>query len=157
MQTLTAADLMTPDVLSVRDDVTVAELAEFLTMHEISGAPVEDATGKLIGVVSMTDIARQRAEEDPVERERASGDYDMRSWSDRLDPSDLDSFRVHQPGVLVREIMTSQILSVETDATVSQMAEMLIDAHVHRLLVTEQGKPVGIVSSTDLLGLLVEN
>lgn len=156
MQILTAADLMTPDVLSVRDDVTVAELAEFLTMHEISGAPVEDATGKLIGVVSMTDIARQRAEEDPVERERPSADYDVRGWSDRLDPSDLDSFRVHQPGVLVREIMTSQILSVETDATVSQMAEMLIDSHVHRLLVTEQGKPVGIVSATDLLGLLVE-
>ena len=156
MQILTAADLMTSDLLTVRDDATVAELAEFLTLHEISGAPVEDATGKLVGVVSITDIARLAADEDPVERQRPTADYDVRGWSDRLDPSDLDSFRVHQPGALVREIMTARILSVEADAPVSQMAGMLIDAHVHRLLVTEQGRPVGIVSSTDLLGLLVE-
>jgi len=156
MHNLTAADLMTTDVLTVRDDMSVAELAEFLTVHEISGAPVEDATGQLIGVVSITDIARQTAEEDPVERERSGAQYDERTWEDRIDPSDLDRFRVHQPGALVREIMTSQILAVETDASVSQMAEMLIDAHVHRLLVTRIGKPVGIVSSTDLLGLLVE-
>ena len=156
MQTLTAADLMTSDVLTVRDDMTVAELAEFLTLHEISGAPVEDATGRLVGVVSITDIVRLAAEEDPVERERPPADYDVRGWSDRLDPSDLDSFRVHQPGALVREIMTEKILSVRTDASVSQMAETLIDARVHRLLVVDQGKLVGIISSTDLLGLLVE-
>lgn len=156
MHTLTAADLMTPNVLTVRDDLSLGELAEYLTEHEISGAPVQDESGTVIGVVSLTDIARATAEEPTLDREHSSPSYYVRGWEDRLEPSDLDHFRIHDASLLVRDIMTPKVFSVEEDAPVAQIAEILIDAHLHRLLVTRGGKAVGIVTTTDLLGLLVD-
>ena len=58
MRELTAKDVMNPEILKVRDDMTVAELAEFLVENEISGVPVGDAEGRLVGVVSLSDAAR---------------------------------------------------------------------------------------------------
>src|SRR5262245_31446119 len=57
MRPITAADVMNPEVLTVPDDLPVAALASFLVEREISGAPVADAAGHLVGVVSVTDIA----------------------------------------------------------------------------------------------------
>ena len=57
MRPITAADVMNPNVLTVQDDMTVEELASFLVENEISGAPVEDSGGRLVGVVSVTDLA----------------------------------------------------------------------------------------------------
>ena len=53
-----AKDIMTRNVLTVSEEWTVPELARFLTNHSISGAPVTNGEGKLVGVVSVTDIAR---------------------------------------------------------------------------------------------------
>src|SRR6185369_12919234 len=57
MRPITAADVMNPRVLAAAADWTLPELADFLVEHEISGAPVVDAAGRLLGVVSVTDIA----------------------------------------------------------------------------------------------------
>ena len=57
MRPITAADLMSPEVLTVREDLPVADLAAFLMRHDITGAPVVDAEGRLVGVVSVVDIA----------------------------------------------------------------------------------------------------
>lgn len=51
-------DVMNPDIMSVADDMTTDELARYLTEREISGAPVVNSQGHLVGVVSMTDIGR---------------------------------------------------------------------------------------------------
>jgi len=55
-------DVMNPDIMTVADDMTTDELVRYLNEREISGAPVVDSQGHLIGVVSMTDIGRQLAE-----------------------------------------------------------------------------------------------
>src|SRR5688572_24052494 len=55
-------DVMNPDVMTVADDMTTEELARYLNEREISGAPVVDGQGHLIGVVSMTDVGRHLAE-----------------------------------------------------------------------------------------------
>ena len=57
MRPITASDLMNPEVLTVHDDMTVRELAAFLIENEISGAPVADAEERLVGVVSLVDVA----------------------------------------------------------------------------------------------------
>src|SRR6202521_5498926 len=57
MRPITAADLMNPKVLAVREDMTLRELAASLIRHQITGAPVEDGGGRLVGVVSTVDIA----------------------------------------------------------------------------------------------------
>jgi len=56
----------------------------------------------------------------------------------------------------VRDIMTPALVSVTEDATVSEVASKMLDGHVHRLLVTREGQPLGIITTSDLLGLLVD-
>jgi CBS domain-containing protein len=143
---LAAKDVMNPAVLTVRDDMTVRELATFLTENEISGAPVVDPRGKLAGVVSLRDIVESTAEgaEEMVERPRVS----KMGWGDRMTPSELSQ--------LVREIMTPSVYAVTEDTPVAKVAETMIRGHIHRLVVTRGGKAIGIISTLDLLGLLTK-
>jgi predicted transcriptional regulator len=61
-KTRNVKDLMNPDIMTVPDDMSIDALARYLTEREISGAPVVDNQGHVIGVVSMTDIGRNMAE-----------------------------------------------------------------------------------------------
>lgn len=140
MRPITAGDLMNPQVLTVQDDMSVRDLAAFLVDNEISGAPVEDAEGRLVGVVSMTDIAAL-----------ASGDpapsFEEPVLEEEVDGEDADP--------RVSDIMTPAVHSVREDATVSEVATTMLKGHLHRLVVTREDQAVGIISTSDLLGLLV--
>ncbi len=156
MRPITAADLMNPEVLTVPEDMTVRELARYLTDNEITGAPVEDVNGKLIGVVSVVDIASVASDTGDVRTERSNPDFYVRGWEDKLTPEEMRDFRVDNEDLQVGEIMTPTIFSVGEDATVAEVASVMLRGHLHRLLVTRDERPIGIVSSSDLLGLLVE-
>jgi len=156
MRPITAADLMNPEVLSVPENMTVRELARYLTDNEITGAPVEDVNGKLIGVVSVVDIASVASDTGNVRTDRSSPDFYVRGWEDKLTPEEMRDFRVDNEDLQVGEIMTPTIFSVGEDATVAEVASVMLRGHLHRLLVCREDRPVGIVSSSDLLGLLVE-
>lgn len=156
MRPITAADVMNPEVLTVPDDMAVEELASFLVQHEISGAPVADAAGHLVGVVSVTDIAFAASEGAEREGPRRGTGFFADAWED-LSPGELDRYHFADGGLTVRDIMTAAVHSVPEDTPVSELAEIMVDAHVHRLLVTRGEKVVGIVSTSDLLGLLVED
>ena len=89
-----AKEVMNPDVITVRDDMTVQEVAAFLTENQISGAPVEDGEGRLVGVVSYADIARA-AKSQPAITDRdtlaglvasAGADGKVRVWTADLKP-----------------------------------------------------------------------
>ena len=155
MRPITAADLMNPEILTVREDMTVRELARFLVDHEITGAPVEDTEGHLVGVVSVVDIAAVASDEGDVSSDRSKPDYFVRGWEDSLDVEEIRDFRVDREDLLVGEIMTPTVYSVGEDATVSEVASAMLQGHLHRVLVTRDDKPVGIVTTSDLLGLLV--
>lgn len=129
MRPITAGDLMNPELLTLPDDMTVAEAAGFLLENEISGAPVEDQKGEIVGVVSLVDIVASALTPD--------GEADLEE-------------------LLVADIMTPEVAAVSEDATVSEVATAMLNGHVHRLLVTREGNAVGLVSTSDLLGLLVE-
>lgn len=156
MRPITAADLMNPEILTVPEDMTVQELARFLTNNEITGAPVENSEGKLVGVVSVVDIAAVASDEGNVRTDRSSPDFYIRGWEDKITPEEIRDFRVDNEDLLVGEIMTPTIYSVSEDATVSEVASTMLRGHLHRLLVTRDQRPVGIVSTSDLLGLLIE-
>lgn len=169
MRPITAADLMSPDVLTVPEDMTVRELAGFLMDHEITGAPVVDAEGRLTGVVSVVDIADMAAgeEEDAddapaaapagAEAEERIGFF-ARAFRDVLSAGEKkDLVLTGDDGeVRVGEIMNPDVYSVPEDATVSEVASTLLNHHVHRVVVIEEGKVQGIITTSDLLGLLVE-
>jgi CBS domain-containing protein len=157
--TQTARDLMTLEVLFVYDDMTLSELASFLTDHEISGAAVRDRAGKLVGVVSLTDlaaVAHGGSSPAPVAPVVGGAFYDQ-SWEDALDEWDSVTITLPEEGELrVADIMTPSVLTVDADAPVADVARTMLDSHVHRLLVRDRVRDelVGIVTTSDLLAVL---
>jgi CBS domain-containing protein len=147
---------MNSEVLTVRDDMSVEEVAAQLADNEISGAPVEDRDGRLVGVVSVTDIALAATSGGKLASDRSNPAFYVRGWEDRMEAEELAGLRLEGEGLLVREIMTPAVYSVPEDLPVSRVAETMIDSHIHRLLVTRGTQVVGIITTSDLLGLLVD-
>ena len=155
MRPITAADVMNPNVLVVQEDLTVEELASFLVESEISGAPVVDSGGRLVGVVSVTDLARSVAEGTDG-ADRPGPDFFVSEWGGSFRRDQVEGLRFGQETEMrVRDIMTPAVYSVDAETPIPEVAETLINSHIHRLLVTSGERVVGIVTSSDLLGLLV--
>ena len=154
MRPITASDLMNPEVLTVRDEMSVQDLAAFLIENEISGAPVADAEERLVGVVSLVDVAAAASGEGPrLTREGSS--YFIDDWEEGRDDRDFGEMPLVEEGLRVAAIMNPKIYSVREDATVSEIATLMLDGHIHRLLVTREDRAVGVITTSDLLGLLV--
>lgn len=156
MRPIIAADVMNPNVLVVQEDMTVEELARFLVESDISGAPVVDPEGRLVGVVSVTDLARSVADRTDTTADRPSPDFFVSEWGGTLRRDEVEELRFGtETEMRARDIMTPAIYSVDAETPIPEVAETLINSHIHRLLVTSGEKVVGIVTSSDLLGLLV--
>jgi predicted transcriptional regulator len=153
--TRNAGDLMSEEILTVDADMTTGELARYLIDAEISGAPVVDGQGHLIGVVSMTDIGRNLAESPGLDPPQSSGFY--RDVSPDLTLEDLGQRFVEERAVIVRDVMTPVIHQVPVTATVPEVARIMVEQHIHRLVVTRGKEPVGIIAGMDLLRLLAES
>jgi CBS domain-containing protein len=155
MQAKTVADVMQTEVLKVRDDLSLEELATFLLDHEISGAPVVDDNDGLVGVVSLVDVAKARADQGGVANDLESyPDYFDRSWGVELAPEEMHWLRVTGDGRRVRDVMSTQIYSVPENTPIADAVNLLLKARIHRLLVMREGQLAGIVASSDLLALL---
>jgi predicted transcriptional regulator len=153
-KTRNVKDLMNPDIMTVADEMTTDELARYLIEHEISGAPVVDGQGHLVGVVSMTDIGRTMAEPSDVESSRSSGFYrDIAADYTLEEPGER---YIDQRAVTVRDVMTPVIHQVPVAASVAQAARIMVDQHIHRLVVTQGKEPVGIITSMDVLKMVAE-
>lgn len=159
MNRLLTRDLMNREVLAARADMTVGELATFLLENEISGAPVADRDGRLVGVVSLRDIVAYVTAEDDDDGDEAAGhpDYFARGWEeDEWSEEEIEELDLAGEDLLVEDIMTPRVFSVSEDASVPAIASLMLKEHLHRLLVIRDGRPLGIISTSDLLGLLVE-
>lgn len=142
-------ELMNPDIMTVADDMTTDALARYLAEHEISGAPVVDDQGHVVGIVSMTDIGRTIAESDEAASSR--GDGFERDLATDLTLEDLGQRYVEERASTVRDVMTPLVHYVPATASAAEAARLMIDRHVHRLVVTDGKEPVGIITSIDLL------
>lgn len=147
----TVKDVMNPDVMTVSDDMTTDDLVRYLNEHEISGAPVVDGQGHLVGVVSMTDIGRNLAE--PSDFASPPSEF-YRDTADELTLEDLGQRFVEEHTVTVRHVMTPVVQQVPVTASVVEAARIMIEHHIHRLVVTKNRQPVGIVTSMDLLKVI---
>ena len=147
-------DLMNPDVMTVADEMTTDELARYLIEREISGAPVVDSQGHLIGVVSMTNIGRNMADASDVESSRSSSFYrDIAADFTLEDPGER---YIEERATTVRDVMTPVIYQVTVTASVAEAARIMVDQHIHRLVVTQGKEPVGIITSMDVLKMVAE-
>ncbi|NIR49054.1 CBS domain-containing protein [candidate division KSB1 bacterium] len=148
----TAKDIMNTDVMSVQGELSVHELAEFFTENMISGAPVVDEDGRLIGVVSLSDIVRNDSRRAQIVRNAHQSDYYLHGWEDELDEAEIERLHVEEDdGLNVRDIMTPLVFKVSEETPISQMADTMIGGRIHRLIVTRDDQVVGIVTTLDML------
>lgn len=141
-----AADIMVSNVVTVTPDHCVQEVAEILLERRISGVPVLDGSGKLIGIVSEGDLMRHAD----------SGTEHQRSWWLRLmmGREGLATEYVREHARKVSDIMTRDVITATPDTPVGKLAELLERNAIKRVPIVENGKVVGIVSRANLLQAL---
>lgn len=155
---LTARDVMTTKVLAVPVDMPVEDLAEFLISHNISGAPVVDDTDALVGVVSLTDLARhegiplhRRPKED---RHEYFLPHELELLTD-VGIEDVEAFRLGGSSELtVADIMTPTVFNVHVDTPVQTVADHMLRGGIHRQFVTNGNQVVGVITAMDLLRIV---
>ena len=127
---LLVADLMTIDPVVAAVDDSIEAAARLLHVNSISGLPVVDAAGALVGVISQTDIVGVL--DSPVGR----------------------LIRTRPSGFRVGELMSSPAITVPMTGSVREAAQMMVDSRVRRLVATDDaGRPVGVLSAIDLVTL----
>ncbi len=150
---LFAKDIMTPHVKSVPQNWTLQRFAGFLTDNGISGSPVIDDDGEIIGIATLTDIADFHVNQ-------VDEDYDA-----RLTPEEQQEARklrislfeeMSKLPVEVRDIMSPILLSVSEDSPVAEVATKMLDEHIHRIFVKSEDKVVGIITTFDMLKIIAE-
>jgi len=142
-----ARDVMTPGVISVRPETSVQDIAKTLVERNISGVPVVDKGGRLVGIVSEGDLMR-RPESQTEHR---------RSWWLKLlishDQKVVEYIKTH--GRHAADVMSRPVITVAEDATLEVVADTLQKHRVKRAPVMRGEKMVGIVSRADLLHGLI--
>jgi CBS domain-containing protein len=146
-------DVMTRLVHTAGSDWTLDELKSFLLEHGISGAPVVDAAGRLAGVVSTTDLVRATNDG------QGSGPPREGFFSTSLDrplaPEELRTLQIEDEGrARVRDVMTPVVFQTDSDTPLDEVADMMVQGHIHRVIVTRQGAVTGIVTALDLVRAL---
>jgi predicted transcriptional regulator len=139
---LSAADLMSRTLAIVPREMSLSGAARLLSRAQVTGAPVVDAEGCCIGVISATDFLNW-VEHDrrPVPDPQACV---CSPWQ-IIEPDKL-------PNCKVEDLMTRDPVTAGASARIIDLARMMIDAHIHRIIVVdERCRPLGIVSSTDIL------
>ncbi len=147
-------EIMTREVLTAGADWSLNELKTFLLDHGVSGAPVIDESGNLIGVVSSTDLLRTE-EGHTVSADGPPSDFFVSSLKRPLSKAELRTMHVESTSTQsVRDVMTPVVFSVPGDTDVLDVADQMVRGRVHRLVVTKQGALAGIVSALDLVRAL---
>ena len=143
---LQARDILTKDVITATPETTVTEVAALLEQHRISGVPVVDAGGRVVGVITQSDlVARARDLELPP----AIALFDLRVFLET--PSHFKKRLEKMLGVTVDEVMTPSPITVSPETPVKEIAALMDRKKVHTLPVLAGGKLVGVIGKIDLI------
>ncbi|WP_042267026.1 CBS domain-containing protein [Paraburkholderia heleia] len=142
-----ASNIMTTDVITVRPNTSIFEAATLLTEHHISGIPVVDDGGAVVGILSESDL---------LHRVETGTGKPQRSWFGEFLHSTrkLAGEYLKENAVKVGDVMTSNVVSVAPSTPLSEIADVLERLHIKRVPVLDQGKLVGIVSRANLIRAL---
>lgn len=141
-----ARDLMTTNVVTVKPDTTVRDVAALMLEKHISGVPVLDDNGKLVGMISEGDLLR---------RPELGTEKHRRRWLaffSRADEQAREFTKSH--ALRAGDVMTKQVLHIAEDTPLGDVVGLMEKHRVKRLPVLSKGKLVGIVSRVDLIRAL---
>jgi len=143
---LTARDVMTREVVTIGSEASVQDLAKLLEERRISGVPVINAQGILVGVVTQSDLVQRSRD---MELPPALNILDLHLFLET--PSHFQKRLEKLLGNKVNDVMTADPVTVAPDNTVQEIARLMSSKKVHTLPVVDAGKLVGIVGKLDLI------
>jgi len=133
-----AKDIMSSPVHTVTETTTVEAAAQLITAKAVTALPVVGGAGRLVGMVSESDLLWHRVPSDPTARLRRMPDTDP----------------ANRPG-MVGEVMSPYTITTAPDADVAEVAEQMLEHDVRSMPVVEAGAVVGIISRRDILRAMV--
>jgi len=142
-----AHDVMVRDVVSTGPDADVAEAIKLLSEHDVSALPVIDANNKMIGILSEADLLGR------------NGLAHARPWwiETLLPASKLADQFAKAHGKKVKEVMSTDLITADEDASLSEVAALLERHRIKRIPIVTDGKLVGIVSRSNLIQALASS
>jgi len=146
-------DIMTTDIISVKEDDTVEKSAKLLAKNHFSGLPVVDNDGYLKGIITEGDLIKHNSTVQVLAFLEILGGIiyldDPNKYFDNVKKS---------MGHFVKTVMTEEVVSVNSDGEIKVGARLLVSNQVNRLpVIDERGKLVGIVSRKDIMNHLFQN
>lgn len=151
VKTLTAKDIMCPDLLMVYEGWTIHRLADFFIKHQISAAPVIASDHELVGVVSVGDVFRFNNMEES-DKGAVLRNYYRENTGQEINENDLRSWvKDADKNCTVHQIMTREVIAVEQDTSLKNVLALLLEKHIHRVFVTDNKIVIGVITSMDVL------
>ena len=145
---LKAKDIMTKDVITVKPESTVEELARLLIEHRFSGVPVVDDAKRLVGIVTEHDLISQNKRLHIPTIIRLFDAYIM------LGSEKMESEIKKMAAVIVGDICTKKVVSIIEETTIEEIATIMSEQKIHLLPVLRDGIVVGIVGKVDVVGTM---
>jgi CBS domain-containing protein len=152
---VTAKDLMRKNLVTVPRSASLSECQRILSEHRIGGAPVVDEKGAIVGIVSLKDLVEAFAQDPDLHRPGSRGS--SRLTSEGLEDEELDlpyEEDREDREETVGEIMSDEVQSVPATAGLKEIASLMARRRIHRVLVEENGRYVGILTTIEILEAL---
>lgn len=146
-----AQEIMNRDVVSVRADTTVAEVAKLLSEHRIGGLPVVDDEDRVIGIACESDLFLK---EKGLPFSAVKIPTLFKRW---VDPERLAEIYEGARHHTAADVMTPDVVCVDVDDTVGQAALLMAQRNIKRIPVLREGRLAGIITRTDIIRLLARD
>ena len=144
-------DIMTKNVITVKKDASIREIAQTIIDHDISGLPVVDDEGRVCGIVSEGDLMRKEFAPELPDELCILGAVIYYSGLREYQ----DAFR-KIAAISAEQLMTKKVIAVHPDDDVSKVAKIMYDKHVKRVPVLDDEKHLlGIVSRRDIVKMML--
>lgn len=158
---LKAREIMHRDVITVSAMAPIHEFLDLARKRGITGAPIVDETGRVVGVVSISDVTRYTSEhagESTSLRNSSVSDFYSVSLENIQDYDSMYGYVLEKThSVTVREIMTDHVIAVTGNDSVQEVARLMVEKEIHRVIVMDQDHMAGIITTTDILRLVMNS
>lgn len=150
----TARELMEARVVTVDPEASLLEVHRLFAEEEISGAPVVNDLGSVVGVITSSDLIRAVEEESVTARVDSQYFRDLLPYTAPDWAAGPEDFQDRLAGLRVSDAMTPQVLTIPPDTPAPEIARALRSRHIHRVFVAAGGQLLGVVTAFDLLRVL---
>jgi CBS domain-containing protein len=139
-------DIMTPNVIKISPETSVIDIARLMYQHHVSGLPVVDLQDQVLGVVTETDMVLRNT------RFKLPAFFTLLNATIYLEtPAHIRERLHHMLGTTAREIMSQPPATITGDATIEELAEVMVGQQANPIPVVQEGRLIGIVSRYDII------